>query len=150
MRRRQRRAVNDVTTYQYPKSFGVTEINGAAVSGSVAPAMLLERSQIYAWYSTNANCSRLTHGTCYNVSIFNESNSTIDGPFQVVFELLTDCATLGTPTGSFGGWPFMTFSSVGSLSPSQAASVLAAFNVSACPAGSSVVFAPVIYTGSFN
>lgn len=139
--------VNDVTSYQFPKSFGVDEINGDPVSsGSVAPPLLLGRSQI-ATTSSGLAFSRVTQTFNGTITITNVGASAIDGPFQVVFDSLTDGVTLTNATSSFGGWPFITVQAVGSLSPGQSASVNVQFKN---PANATISMSPLIYTGSFN
>jgi hypothetical protein len=139
--------VNGVSSYQYPKSFGVSEINGAPVSsGSPAPAIFLDGSQIAAT-SSGLAYSRVTQTFNATVTITNVSNSTIDGPFEIVFDSLTTGVTLANATSSFGGWPFITVPAVGSLAPGQSASASVRFKN---PSNALINVSPVIYSGTFN
>jgi hypothetical protein len=138
--------VNDVSSYQYPKSFGVSEINGNPVSsGSPAPPLLLE-SQI-ATTSTGLAYSRVTQTFNATLTITNVSSSAIAGPLQVVFDSLTAGVTLANATSSFGGWPFITVPGVGSLAPGQSASVNVQFKN---PSNAVINASPVVYSGTFN
>ena len=139
--------VNDVTSYQFPKSFGVDEINGDPVTTtSVVPPLRLDRSQI-ATTSSGLAFSRVTQTFNGAITITNVGGSSIDGPFQVVFDSLTDGVTLVNATSAFGGWPFITVQSAGSLPPGQSASVSVQF---ANPSHATINAIPLVYTGSFN
>jgi len=138
---------SDTTSYQFPKSFGVAEINGNPVTtATVAPPILLDRSQI-ATTSSGLAFSRVTKTFDGTITITNVGSGSIDGPFQVVFDSLTDGVTLANATSAFGGWPFITVQSAGSLSPGQSASVSVQF---ANPSNATINAIPLVYTGSFN
>lgn len=138
---------SDTTSYQFPKSFGVAEINGNPVTtGTVAPPLLLDSSQI-ATTSSGLAFSRVTKTFDGTITITNVGSSSIDGPFQVVFDSLTNGVTLANATSTFGGWPFITVQSAGSLSPGQSASVSVQF---ANPSNATINAIPLVYTGSFN
>jgi hypothetical protein len=139
--------VNDVSSYQYPKSFGVSEINGDPVSAaSAALPILLGASQIVV-ISSGLAYSRVTQTFNATVTLTNVGNSTIDGPFQIVFDSLTAGVTLKNATGTFGGWPFITAPAAGSLTPGQSASVNVQFTN---PTNAVINASPLIYSGSFN
>ncbi|HAT29726.1 MAG TPA: hypothetical protein DCW29_02385 [Janthinobacterium sp.] len=81
------------------------------------------------------------------VSIKNVSAATVGGPFQIVLDSHTAGVTVSNSAGNFGGRPYMTIPSVGSLAPGQSASVTVMFQN---PANGAIGFAPVSYSGSFN
>jgi uncharacterized repeat protein (TIGR03803 family) len=85
--------------------------------------------------------SRTFNGT---VTITNISGSTISGPFQVLFTVLTAGVTLANATGVFSGAPYLT-TNVASLAPGQSATVSVQFNN---PTFGMINFTPVIYSGS--
>jgi hypothetical protein len=137
---------NGITSYQYPKSFGVSEINGHSVSvSSPAPPMLLGTT--IKTTSSGLAYSRVTQTFNGTVTITNASSSTIDGPFQVVLDSLTEGVTLTNATSTFGGWSFITVPAVGSLAPGQSAPVSVVFSN---PSNVTIDFAPVVYSGTFN
>jgi hypothetical protein len=137
---------NEVTSYQFPKSLGVTAINGNPVSASSSSSTLLTGSQISAVASGLAY-SRLTQTFSGAVTITNISSSAIAGPFHIVLDSLTTGVTLTNATGSFGGWSFVTVPAVGSLAPGHSASVNVQFMN---PSNAIINFSPIIYSGSFN
>jgi len=138
---------SDTTSYQFPKSFGVDEINGNPVTTTTAaPPLLLDGTQI-ATTSSGLAFSRITQTFNGTITITNVGSSSIDGPFQVVFDSLTDGVALANATSTFGGWPFITVQSAGSLSPGQSASVSVRF---ANPSNGTINTAPLVYTGTFN
>ena len=138
--------VNETTSYQYPKSFGVIGINGNPVSPPPSGSMLLTGTQISTTASGLAY-SRLTKTFNGTVTIKNISSSPIAGPFQIVLNSLTSGVTLANATSSFGGWSYITVPGVGSLAPGQPASVSVQFSN---PQNKQINFSPVTYSGSFN
>jgi arabinogalactan endo-1,4-beta-galactosidase len=86
--------------------------------------------------------SKTFNGT---ITIQNTSGSTINGPFQIVFSLLSGGATLTNATDVFQGNPFVTVPAVASLMPGQSATVSIQF--SAAPSAQ-ITFKPVTYIGS--
>jgi hypothetical protein len=91
--------------------------------------------------------SRVTQTFDGTITITNVGSTAIDGPFQVVFDSLTGGVTLKNATSSFGGWPFITVQSTGSLAPGQSGSVIVQFKN---PSNAVISASPLIYTGSFN
>jgi uncharacterized repeat protein (TIGR03803 family) len=85
--------------------------------------------------------SRTFNGT---VTITNISGSTISGPFQVLFTVLTAGVTLANANGDFSGSPYLT-TKAASLAPGQSATVSVQFNN---PTFGMINFTPVIYSGS--
>lgn len=139
--------VNNTSSYQYPKSFGVSGINGDPVSsGSPAPPILLGAGQIGVTTSGLAY-SRVTQTFDGSVTIMNISSSVINGPFQIVLDSLTLGVTLTSATSNFGGWPFVTVPNVGTLAPGQSASVNVHFKN---PSNAVINFSPLVYSGTFN
>jgi hypothetical protein len=138
--------VNDVTSYQFPKSFGVEEINGDPVSASVAPPILLGTNQIEI-KSSGLAFNNVTQTFDATIKLKNVGSVAIDGPFQVVFDSLTDGVALANATSTFGGWPFITVQSVGSLAPGQTGIVQVRFNN---PGTVAINSSPLVYAGSFN
>jgi hypothetical protein len=138
-------SVNDVTTYQYPKSIGVTTINGLPV-GSPPPLTLLTGQQITTTASGLAY-SRATQTFAGTVTITNISNGIIEGPLQIVFNSLPSGVTLTNATGSFGGFSYITVAGLSSLGPSNSASVTVQFKN---PSLAKINFVPLVYTGGFN
>ena len=122
----------------------MAEINGSPVSsGSPAPPTLLGRQ--ISVTSSGLAYSRATQTFNGIVTITNISNSTINGPFQIVFDSLTAGVTLTNATSTFGGWPYISVPA--SLAPGQSASV----NMQFRNASNAVINAsPVIYSGTFN
>ena len=122
----------------------MAEINGSPVSsGSPAPPTLLGRQ--ISVTSSGLAYSRATQTFNGIVTITNISNSTINGPFQIVFDSLTAGVTLTNATSTFGGWPYVSVPA--SLAPGQSASV----NMQFRNASNAVINAsPVIYSGTFN
>jgi hypothetical protein len=136
--------VNNVSSYQYPKSFGVDEINGQPVSsGSPVPPTRLG-NQI-AVSSSGLAYSRATQTFNGFVTIKNVSGSAIDGPLQVVFDSLTTGVTLVNATNTFGGWPYVSVPA--NLAPGQSASVSVQFRNTT---NAAINASPVVYAGSFN
>jgi uncharacterized repeat protein (TIGR03803 family) len=85
--------------------------------------------------------SRTFNGT---VTITNISGSTISGPFQVLFTVLTAGVTLANATGNFSGSPYLTIAAA-SLASGQSATVSVQF---ADPSFVPITFTPVIYSGN--
>jgi len=138
--------VNEITSYQYPKSFGVTAINGTPVSPQSSTSTLLTPDRIAATASGLAY-SRVTQTFNGTVTITNISSSSIAGPFQIVLNSLTSGVTLTNATGSFGGWQYVTVPGVGSLAPGQSATVNVEFKN---PSNAAITLSPIPYSGSFN
>lgn len=139
--------VNDVTSYQFPKSFGVAEINGALVTtASPAPLALLGTNQIEL-KSSGIAFNSATQTFNATIKIKNVGSTSISGPFQVVFDSLTEGVTLTNATSSFGGWPFITVRSAGTLTPGHTCSVVVQF---ANPGQAVINSSPLVYAGSFN
>jgi len=106
-------------------------------AGMSSPPTLLESSQI----------STVVSGT-QSVTITNDSDSTIAGPFQVVFYSSPLCYVLANATGSIGGDPYITVPGVDSLEPGQSATVDLQWSVGPCAV---LRFPPpLIYSGSFD
>ena len=129
-------SVNETTNYQYPKAPGVPALaltflggNQIAVTGSG-----LAYSRV----------SKLFVGT---LTITNDSENTITGPFQIVLDSLQSNVTLTNETGTFGGWPYLTVPNVTSLEPGQPATVNVRFSN---PTNEILNFIPMVYSGSFN
>jgi len=138
--------VNDVTSYQFPKSLGVSEINGDVVS-SGSPAPLIFLGGQVTTTSSGLAFSRVTQTFNGTITITNATNDTIDGPFQIVLDSLTNGVSLVNATSTFGGWPFITVSAAGALAPGQSASVNVQFKN---PSNSVINLSPVVFSGSFN
>jgi hypothetical protein len=138
--------VNEITSYQYPKSVGVTAINGIAVVPPSSSLTLLRGTQISTTASGLAY-SRVSQTFNGTVTITNISSNTIAGPFQIVLNSLTAGVTLTNATGSFGGWSYLTVPAVGSLATGQSATVKVTFKN---PSNAIINFLPIIYSGSFN
>jgi hypothetical protein len=138
---------NGVSSYQFPKNFGVSQINGNPVSsGSPAPPLLLGGGQILVT-SSGLAFSRVTLTFNGTVTITNTGSSAIDGPLQIVFDSLTPGVTVANATSSFGGWSYITVPAVGSLAPGASVSTNVQFNSSS---DSAINANPVIYSGGFN
>jgi len=137
-------SVNEITSYQYPKGLGVTNINGVPIVQPALTSTLL--TQVLAT-SSGLAYSRVSQTFNGTVTITNTSSSTITGPFQIVFDALTAGVALMNMTSTFGGWPYVTTPGVGSLAPGQSASV----NVQLKDPSNAVINANlVVYSGSFN
>ena len=139
--------VSNTASYQYPKGVGISAINGTTISTTnITPPSLLGAGQV-AITSSGLAYSRVTQTFNGAVTVANVSNATITGPFEVVLDSLTTGVTLTNATSTFGGWGFVTVTSVGSLPPNMSA---AANLVFINPANAKVAFSPVPYSGSFN
>jgi hypothetical protein len=138
--------VNQVTNYQFPKSFGVTSVNGLPIVGGQATQTILGGNQVSATGSGLAfnRVNQTFNGT---ITITNVSTATINGPFQVVLVGLTSGVTLANGTGSFGGFPYSTVPGVSSLAPGESATFTVQFRN---PSFGVINFVPITYIGSFN
>jgi hypothetical protein len=148
--------VNEITSYQYPKSFGVTAINGNPVTPPTTTLALLSGDQIRASYKLESRGDETAEG---EITIKNISHNTITGPFQIVLTELTARVILTNASGSFGGWSYITVPNVGSLEPGQSATVDVEFGQAPKPMDESpecidgqidFTFTSVVYSGSFN
>ena len=126
-------SVNETTNYEYPR-----------LSDGVPLAALL--TQISTTVS-NPTFNRVNRTIDETVTIKNDSDSTIIGPFQVVLDSLEKGFALTNATGTFGGWPYITVPSVDSLEPGQSASVDLQFSIGPTAI---IKFTPLIYSGSFD
>jgi hypothetical protein len=139
--------VSETTNYQYPLGVGITTINGNTIAPSSSSSTLLPGDQISVTASGLAY-SRVSQTFNGNVSVTNTSGTTLTGPFESVLNSLTVGVTLTNATSSFGGWPYVAFTSTNVLAPNQSTSV-SGIQFSN-PANSIINFAPVTYSGSFN
>jgi hypothetical protein len=123
---------------------GVATTFQQLASSLTSGATLLKGSQISTTASGLAysRVSKTFNGT---VTITNVSGATINGPFQIIFELLTSGVTLQNSSNAFGGFPYLTVP--GNLAPGQSAKANVQF---ANPSDVKVNFVPIIYSGSFN
>jgi hypothetical protein len=115
-------------------------------SSTSAPPILLYGDQISTAGSGLAysRVSRVFVGT---LTITNNSDSTITGPFQIVLDSLQSNVTLTNATGSFGGWPYITVPSATSLDPNESATVAVRFSN---PTNEILNYYPTVYSGSFD
>ena len=115
-------------------------------SGTSTPPILLYGNQISTTGSGLAysRVSKLFVGT---LTITNESENTITGPFQIVLDSLQSNVTLANATGSFGGWPYLTVPNVTNLEPGQSATVAVRFSN---PTNEILNVVPMVYSGSFD
>lgn len=81
------------------------------------------------------------------LTITNDSDSTITGPFQIVLDSLQSNVILTNATGSFGGWPYITVPNATSLDPGESATVPVRFSN---PTDEILGFCPTVYSGSFD
>ncbi len=81
------------------------------------------------------------------VTIKNIGTGVIQGPLQLVFASLTAGVTVANSTGTFTGLGYVTVPLSGSLAPGQAATIAVRFKN---PAGATINFTPIVYTGSLN
>ena len=127
--------VSETTQYQYPKPAGVQN-----------SALTFLGNQISTTGSglVYSRVSKLFIGT---LTITNDSQYTINGPFQIVLESLTTGVSLSNATGNFGGWPYISIPSIVSLDPGQSATVSVRFSN---PAMGFINTAPMVYSGSFE
>ena len=114
--------------------------------GTSTPPILLYADQISVTGSGLAysRVSKLFVGT---LTITNDSENTVTGPFQIVLDSLQSNVTLANATGTFGGWPYLTVPNVASLEPGQSASVAVRFSN---PTDELLNFYSLVYSGSFN
>ena len=137
---------NGTTTYQFPKSFGVSGVNGNTTTPPTSASTLLPPEQVSV-VASGLVYSRLSQTFNGTVTITNVSNTTIAGPFQLVFNSLTPGVTVANPSGSFGGWSFLTVPATGTLAPGEAATLNVQFkNALNAP----IAFTAIPYSGSFN
>jgi hypothetical protein len=80
------------------------------------------------------------------VTITNTSESTLDGPFQLVLTGLPSGATLANAAGAYNGSPYISVSAATSLAANQEVSVLITIAYSG---SAKITFTPVVYSGSF-
>ncbi len=130
---------SETTNYQYT-GFGVTAINGAAP----APQTLLSSTQV-AVTASGLAYSRLTKAFTGTVTITNVSGQDIAGPLEVVLNFVTAGITVNGSSGTFGGFPYITLPST--LAAGASTTVPVSFSN---PAGTTVNFNPVVYSGSFQ
>ena len=115
-------------------------------SGTSTPPILLYGNQISV-SGTGLAYSRVTKTFTGTTTITNISDSTITGPFQIVLDSMPTGVTLVNATGSFGGWPYITFPSLTGLDPGQSATVNLRISN---PAGVLINSIPMVYSGSFE
>lgn len=137
---------NATTTYQYPKGLAVIAINGVPVTSQPSGSRLLTGSQI-SIVASGLAYSRVSNTFNGTITVKNVSSSAIAGPFKIVLDSLTPGVTLANATGTFGGWPYIAVSTVGSIAPGSSASVSVQFHN---PANALINFSPLPYSGSFN
>lgn len=135
------------TNYQYPNGVGVVAVNGIPLTTSSASTSTLLTGDQISMTASGLAYSRLTQTFNGTVTIANISTAPINGPFQLVLNSLANGVTVTNPSGSFGGFPFVTVPTSGSLAPGQSASVKVEFKN---PSNASINFTPVTYSGSFN
>lgn len=136
---------NPNPSYQYPKSFSLSTVNGKPAPPTV-PLTLLTGSQVSVVASGLAY-SRVTKAFSGAVTITNIGAQSINGPLQVLLLALSDTATLMNGTGFFGGSPFITVPGISGLMPGMSVTVKVQFS---SPPSSSIKFSPAIYLGGFN
>ena len=107
---------------------------------SSSTPMLLDQNQISVAISA-------LDSTSATVTITNVSDSTIDGPFQIVFDSLTSGVTLTDAAGTFGGWSYLTVPNLVSLASGQSASMIVQFTN---PQSETVTFTPLVYSGDMD
>ncbi len=88
--------------------------------------------------------SRVTQTYNGTVTIKNNGSATVNGPFQILFSVLTSGVTLVNATDTFQGTPFVTVPAVVSLAPGQSATVSVQFSD---PSSAKINFTPVTYVG---
>jgi hypothetical protein len=89
--------------------------------------------------------SRVSKTFSGTATITNTSGTTLSGPFQLVLSGLPSGVALLNATGTFGGSPFITISSVTSLAAGQSATVTISFSD---PSMTKITFTPIVYSGA--
>lgn len=115
-------------------------------SGASPLPTLLAGSQVSTTGSGLAY-SRVSKMFVGTLTITNDSDSTVNGPFQIVLDSIPSGVTLANATGSFGGWPYITVPGTSSLEPGQSATVAVRFSE---PTNTTISVVPMVYSGSFN
>ena len=115
-------------------------------SSTSAPPTLLDGTQISA-IGSGLGYSRVSKMFVGTLTITNDSDSTITGPFQIVLDSLQSNVILTNATGSFGGWPYITVPNATSLDPGESATVPVRFSN---PTDEILGFCPTVYSGSFD
>jgi hypothetical protein len=136
---------NGKPSYQFPKSFAVSSVNGQPAPPNVRLS-LLTPGQVSVTTSGLAY-SRVTKTFNGTLTIKNVSNQAIDGPLQVLLLALPNNVSLTAVTGLFGGSPFLTVPGISGLSPGASVTVKLQFNN---PSSTVIKFSPAIYIGGFN
>jgi hypothetical protein len=139
-------SVNQVTNYEFPRSLGITSINGTAINSQAPTQILLGGNEIQPTTSGLAY-SRLARTFNGTITITNISNNPIDGPFHIVLTSLTPGVVLTNATGSFGGFPYLTVMGVSDLAAGQAAAANIQFSN---PSFGAISFIPITYSGALN
>lgn len=108
-----------------------------------APAVMLTGVQVSVAKSefVFSNKTKTFNGA---VTVTNKSPNAIPGPFQILFESLTDGVTMAIANGDFGCSPYVTIPNITALGPGESASVDVRFSN---PEKKPIKFIPLIYSG---
>src|ERR1700722_18891906 len=118
----------------------------AALAAATGGATMIPSTQMSITASGLAY-SRVSQTFNGTVTIQNVSESTISGPLEVVFTVLSGGVTLVNATGTYNGSWYLTLPNVSSLAPGQTATINVQFKN---PSNAIINFPPLVYSGSLN
>ncbi len=143
-------SVNETTNYSYA-GISVTGVNGGGSTATLVPGTALATTTYNLPFSYQGK-----EVTLSVVVLKNNTGRTLTGPLQVVFSSLPPGASLqnvsltagvnlAAPSGSFGGFPYVT--TTGSIAAHGYAAVSVLITSAA---GQAPSFTPLTYAGAFN